>query len=144
MSAAQQQAERIANTGQIYASGMIAKDNQMKAAGDQWIKMGAMAAGGAAGGAGGAMMAGQMAPQFAGNNNSYAPNNNASMQPYGQPQSQGFLSGFSQGYSGQPQVGVGMPQGAYQPAQPWQNPDVARAAQISTQSSYGQPRSYLS
>lgn len=50
MSAATQQGQRIANTGEIWAGGMNAKDQQLQGSGNQWIQLGSMAAGAAAGG----------------------------------------------------------------------------------------------
>jgi len=58
--AAQQRAGYIAGEGATYASGMQAKDAQMKAAGDQWLQMGATAVGGALGGPAGASMGSSM------------------------------------------------------------------------------------
>lgn len=83
--------------GETYASGMQAKDAQMKGAGEQWLGLGA---------------AGYGIPQF----------RQTPVLGQQQGKNQGMLQTM-------PQPGVNMPQGPSQPAQPWQDPDVARAAQ---------------
>lgn len=96
-----------AGEGASYASGMQAKDAQMQAAGEQWIQLGAMAAGGAMGGAGmlggaggaagalgGAQAFGSMAGSVMGGSGGGTP----ALQPYGTPTMGGSMP-YSTGYS---------------------------------------------
>ena len=147
MGAAGVQSGLTQEIGQTYASGMQAKAKQMSAAGDQWVQLGAMAAGGVMGGAGmlgagvgalkGAQAFGGMAPQFAGVGQQQFGGGQAlalgGQQPIGQPQARaGTQAGaLGQDYAlpapisyGQPQVGVSMPQGPYQQAQLGQDPNL--------------------
>ncbi len=70
MGAAQQQGAFLTGAADATAGGMMAKSNQMQAAGDQWIKLGSMAGGAAAGGmvpgGMGALQGAQVGSQFGG------------------------------------------------------------------------------
>lgn len=105
MGAAEQQGQYIAGAGATTAAGMMANANQLQNAGSQWIKLGAMAAGGAAGGAGmlggmgamqGAMAGGAMSSGIGGGqmlpmnpgNLSYQPMQNSA--PQAQPSIEGL------------------------------------------------------
>jgi len=111
--AAQGQAGYIAGEGDAYAGGMRAKDAQMKASGDFWINQANK----------GAEMAGSVL-----SGGMYQPSGN-----------QVNTSGVGYGAQTQamPQVGMNMPQGPYQPAQPWQNPDLQQSAALRTASAFG-------
>lgn len=85
---AAQQGQYITGAADATAQGMVAKNNQLQQAGQQWIQLGAMAAGGALGGAAGMAMGGQLGGALTGQPQQTAqtqqPYQGAGYQPYQQ------------------------------------------------------------
>ncbi len=101
MNAANTQAGYITGANNAVAQGMIAKDQQMQNAGNQWIQLGSMAAGAAMGGAGalggaggmtgamqGMQMGGQLGGTLTGQQPTFSQQPYQSFQPQVQQQSQ--------------------------------------------------------
>lgn len=143
MDATNVQAGYTDQIGKTYAAGMAAKDAQMKAAGDQWLNLGAATLTGGAstmmpgGGLFNTASAGQQ--NFGGGMAQIQPYSTAP--GYGQ---QGVLQGFKQGFQqGMSPTAYSMqPQGIYSPvnsnyiAPGWKNPDIVAAQKAQSQTSY--------
>jgi hypothetical protein len=106
---ASEQGQRLANMGSLYAQGMLEKDRQMKAAGDQWLNLGTAALTGGAS----AMMPG--GGPF--NTSGQQQGGRASIQPYFGNQTAG-TNYLSRGVSA-----IGDYFTPQQQAAPWVNPD---------------------
>ena len=137
------------SAGNATASGMQATSNSLASVGNSWLNLAAALGSRGATSAmpgGGPFQGGVSNQNFGG----YGSQPTASIQPYNQSggiqnsQSPSFLGGMIQGVGqgyqnyGQPQIGANIPtwqQGGYVAPQ-WQNPDVAQAAQISSQSGF--------
>ncbi len=146
MNAAGQIGQTYTGEANAQAGGMMAKDAQMKAAGDQWIGAGATVAGAFLGGPMGAQAGASMAPKFSGVGQQQFGNQTSGQPTQGQAALGGFAQGFGQGWNSTTQPQVGMNMGAYLPtqqAQPWVNPDAGlqQQAMLGTQSGY-KPQQY--